>query len=392
MDKIIITDYKDKVVSLRYEKDLLVQIETLDNDKKCRVGNIYTGKVKNIVQNINSCFVEIENKQMCYFSLADGILPIFLNEKKDNTIKVGDEILVQVAKESLQQKAPLVRADLNFSGKYVVITYGKTDIGISNKICDDSERKRLKKILKPYQNDKYGFIVRTNAKDIKKEILVDEIEYLISIYNNVYSKSINTPVFKMVYKEQPSYVKEIRDSKNDIQVITDIDYIYDEITMYCKGVDNDKIDVSFYNDELCSLKALYNVNSLVENALNKKVWLKSGATIVIEPTEALVAIDVNTGKAIKGKGSNIEKTFLKINLEAAKEIARQIRLRNLTGIIIVDFIDLNNKKDKEYLVEEFRKILVKDPIKTTLIEMTKLNLVEITRKKIRKPLWLQFKE
>jgi len=390
MDKIIITDYMNKIISLKYEKDNLVQIETLDNEKESIVGNIYTAKVKNIVNNINSCFVEIKDKQMCYYSLQSGVKPIYLNEKKNDILRVGDEILVQVAKEALQTKAPLVRADLNFAGKYVIITYGKTDIGISNKITDEAERKRLKKILKPYRNEEYGFIVRTNAKEISKDILIDEIEYLISLYDKTIEKSKTTPVFKMVYKEQPFFVKEIRDSKNDIKVITDIKGIYDELSFCMK--DNAKfsnVELELHNDDVCTLNVLYNIKGLVENALKEKVWLKSGATIVIQQTEALVAIDVNTGKAIKGKSIDTQKTFLKINLEAAKEIARQIRLRNLTGIIIVDFIDLKKDEDKEYLVEEFRKILSKDPIKTTLVEMTKLNLVEITRKKIRQPLKLQ---
>lgn len=394
MDKIIITDYKDNIVFLKYENDDLVSIETVELDNTSNVGNIYVGKIKNIVKNINACFVEIENKKMCYYSLANGVTPIFLNHKKDDVVKVGDEILVQIAKEELQTKAPVVRGDLNFTGRYVVITHGKTDIGISNKIYDESERKRLRHILKPYQNDKFGFIVRTNAQDIDNEIIINEVENLISSYENTIKKGKTTPCFKMVYKTKPHFYNVIRDNKQDVLVCTDIKEVYDNILLCSKNSPEDKVNmdnISFYEDDSCSLKALYNVNSSVENALKEKVWLKSGATIVIQPTEALVAIDVNTGKAIKGK-SNMAKTFLKTNLEAAKEIARQIRLRNLGGIIIVDFIDMQNESDKTYLMEEFRKMLKKDPIKTSLIEMTKLNLVEITRKKIRQPLWLQLKD
>jgi len=153
-------------------------------------------------------------------------------------------------------------------------------------------------------------------------------------------------------------------------------------------MNHQKEDISklqFYEDKLLSLSKLYSIDHKLEHALHEKVWLKSGGTIVIQPTEALTVIDVNTGKAINGK-KNIEDNFLKINREAAKEIAKQLRLRNISGIIIIDFITMTIEEHKQILMEELDSYLRKDPIKTTLVDMTPLNLVEITRKKVRKPL------
>ena len=162
--------------------------------------------------------------------------------------------------------------------------------------------------------------------------------------------------------------------------------MYEEMKEYLANYQKEDLEkLSFYSDNLLSLSKLYGVETKLENALREKVWLKSGGSLIIQPTEALTVIDVNTGKAVNGK-KKVQETFLKVNLEAAEEIAKQIRLRNLSGIIIVDFISMDDKAAQKKVMQLLAELFKKDPIKTTLIDMTALNLVEITRKKVRKPL------
>lgn len=391
-NKLIITKQKQMVISSLFEENELVQINVEPDERTSLLGNIYVGKVKNIIKNINAAFVEIEEGMMCYLSLTDNENPIFSNPKNDSRILMGDEIIVQVTKENIKTKQPAVSTNLNFTGKYVVLTHGKTTIGVSNKIEDEDKCRQLKKIAKPYSNTECGFILRTNAVNAEKEMIVQEIQTLLELYNKVKTFGIHKQRFSCVYRMPVNYICDIRDSYTESfdKIVTDDPMIFEEIKAYLSDyqrVDLDKLH--FHEDRDISLNSLYGINSKLENALKEKVWLKSGASLVIQPTEALTAIDVNTGKAITGK-KKVQETFLRVNLEAAREIAKQIRLRNLSGIIIIDFIDMISQEQRDLLMEELRKLLHKDPIRTNVIDMTALNLVEITRKKVRKPLYEQY--
>jgi ribonuclease G len=248
--------------------------------------------------------------------------------------------------------------------------------------------------MEVYKNSEYGFIVRTNAASIEDNVLKEEAEALIGVYKDTLSHAMYKTPFTCVFKTLPGYLCDIRDSLSEAitEIITDNKDLYDEIASYLGSYQKeDLVKLKFYEDNLLTLSNLYSVNLKLENALKKKVWLKSGGNLVIEPTEALTVVDVNTGKAIYGK-RKVQDTFLKLNLEAAEEIAKQIRLRNLSGIIVVDFIDMEEKGAKEELMRFFEEQLRKDPVKTVLVDMTALNLVEVTRKKVRKPLYEQISE
>lgn len=385
--KLIITKLNDMTISSTFDGNDMVQVYANVGEETI-LGNIYNGKVKNIVKNINAAFLEIENGKMCYLSLNEVYKPIFLNPKKNNNVNVGDEILIQITKEDVKTKVPVATTNLNFTGKYVVLVHGKPGIGISSKIPDVKLRKQLKEMMQPYSNDIYGLIVRTNAAFVTKELIEEEIETLIRIYEEVKDRGSHKTAFSIVLPAPAGYLCDIRDSLaiSTDEIVTDNQEIYEEILDYLKTYQKeDLVKLIFFQDKLITLSNLYGIRTKLENALKQKVWLKSGGSIIIEPTEALTVIDVNTGKAISGK-KQPKDTFYKINLEAAIEIAKQIRLRNLSGILIIDFIDMEEEEYKLRLMKELEELFKKDPVKTILVDMTALNLVEVTRKKVRKPL------
>lgn len=391
-NKLIITKHNNKIISSLFEENDLVQINVEDENKESILGNIYVGKVKNIVKNIGAAFVEIQKGVMCYYSLEENKNPIYARCQREGKITIGDEIIVQVSKENIKTKAPAVTCNINITGKYVVLTHGKTLLAISNKISEEAERIRLKNILKQVNRENYGFIIRTNSINKEEQIILDEVEQLENIYQKIREFGIHRTPFSLIYKTPANYICDIRDGFADQidEYITDDFDLYHDIKEYLTNFQKEDIlKLRFYDDKMIRLNNLYSITYKLEHALNEKIWLKSGGSIIIQPTEALVVIDVNTAKAVNGK-KRIEETFLKINLEAAKEIVKQIRLRNLSGIIIIDFIDMSTKESKEILLQELRTLIKKDPIKTTLVDMTALNLVELTRKKVRKPLYEQF--
>lgn len=393
-NKLVITRKNKQIFSSYFEQDELVQINVENEENESILGNIYLGKVKNIVKNIDAAFVEIEDKQMCYLSLSANEAPIFANPKKNDKINVGDTVVVQVSKEDVKTKAPVVTTNINFTGKYIILTHGKAGIGISGKIKSEEERQRLKTIVKPFSDEAYGWIVRTNAEGTEEEQLLQEINVLRVLYENVLRFGVQKSCFSKLYEAPAGFLCDIRNERAESldEIVTDDKKIFKKMQEYLSCYQKEDLEkLRFYEDESYSLEKLYGIESKLDKALQKNVWLKSGGTLVIEPTEALTVIDVNTGKAIKGN-KKIQETFLKINLEAAEEIAKQIRLRNLSGIIVVDFIGLDAKEDEKLLLKKLEACLEKDPVKTVLVDMTPLGLVEITRKKVRKPLHEQVKK
>lgn len=396
-NKLVITKHNNKIISAFLEDMDMTQVSINSSEEEGILGNIYIGKIKNIVANINAAFVEIANGQMCYYSITENRYPIMSNDQeydsmnailKGRKLKPGDELIVQVAKEDVKTKAPVVSSNLNFTGKYVALTYGKTNLGVSSKISDNKERMRLRKLVSPYISQEFGLIIRTNAAYMEDDKIINEILALQSAYMNIRKYGVYKSCFSLLYSTPPGYICDIRDGYADIvdEVVTDDKVLYDNIRSYLEQYQKEDLNkLRLYEDKLLSLSNLYGIKDKVNDALKPMVWLKSGGSIIIQPTEALTVIDVNTGKAVNGK-KNVQETFLKVNLEAAKEIARQIRLRNLSGIIIIDFIDMELESDQKNLMEELDKYFKKDPIKTILVDMTALGLVEVTRKKVRKPL------
>lgn len=385
--KLIITKIDNKIITTLCENGEATELHCAktQDTSAIKLGNIYIGKVKNIVGNISAAFIEIAKGVECYYSITENNAPIFTHKIGKKPINVGDELLVQVSKEAVKTKVETVTGKLSFTGKYCVLTSGDTRIGASLKL-DKEERERLIQIAERYASEKYGLIMRTNAKDIDATILTDEIEHLIAEYEKLVLAAQTRVCFSCLKKAPQGYLTDLKNVPQEglEEIIVEDTELFEETKSYLETHQPEDLDkLRLYEDKMLPLHKLYNLEKQIEKALRERVWMKSGAYIVIQPTEALTVIDVNTGKCIDKKKD--DKAYLKINKEAAKEAAKQIRLRNLTGIILIDFINLSSKELTYELLDYFERELKKDPIATTLVDITKLHLVEVTRKKIRKP-------
>lgn len=377
---------RERTVYAFYENDHAAELSCLPAGGESILGNIYVGKVKNIAANISAAFIEIANGQLCYYALNDNDAPIFTTPKKKNTLVAGDELLVQVSREAVKTKAPTVTANLNFAGKYLVLTSGKHHLGLSSKLSPE-DKQRLRTIVEPFLGKDFGIIVRTNAAEASEDELRAELGELTEAYRHTVETGRNRACFSLVYKEPSAYTARLRGLRADSfnKIVTDRADIYRELKAYL--TDRQPADLPklyFYEETAPSLDSVYGLSKAFEEAGKERVWLKSGGYLVIQPTEALTVVDINTGK-YTGKKKK-DDTFLKINLEAARELARQLRLRNLSGIIVADFIDMEREEDKQTLMAVLASELKKDPVRTSLVDMTPLGLVEITRKKVQKTL------
>lgn len=374
------------------ENGHLVELSLISDRSSSILGNIYIGKVKNIVKNIQAAFVEIADGMLCYLPLEDVKSPIYVKHGKQKQLAEGDELLVQVCREAVKTKAPSVTTNLSLTGKYLVFTTGNQMVGYSSKL-NAEEKERLKGIISGWNLPEAGLILRTNAAVAEEEELSEEYETLLKQYQFLTGQAVHRTVFSCVQKSMPAYLTSILGSRSSAlkEIVTDDRQIYEEILSFLtEKMPDDVGKLRLYEDRQLSLKALYRMEKGISEALSERVWLKSGAYLVIEPTEALTVIDVNTGKYTGGK--NKQDTIWKINLEAAGEIAKQLRLRNLSGIILVDFVDMKEKKDSQRLLEIMREKLKSDPLKATAVDMTGLGLMELTRKKQKKTLLEQAKE
>lgn len=387
MSKLIITRWKGSVLTLLHSGKEAVQIQIESEESQSVLGNIYIGKVNKIVKNINAAFVDMGQGQMGYLNLGDGMVHYADGRLSDGRLRQGDEIIVQVERDAVKSKAPVLTGNLNITGRFFVLTSGKKQIGFSSKITDQAWKHKMKSQLERVKGDDFGIIVRTNAPGASDEELQNELKDLVDALKKLFEDARYRTCYSLLHSAAPSYLTGLRDSlKSTLEaVITDEPDIYEAVKAYL--VQNQPEDLNLlirYEDPLLPLLKLYRIDKTMEEALGKRVWLKSGGYLVIEPTEALTVIDVNTGK-YSGK-KELRDTIMKINLESAEEIGHQLRLRNLSGIIIIDFIDMDTEEDRNRLVARLTDILSKDPVKTTVVEITKLNLVEVTRKKIRRPL------
>lgn len=395
-NQLLITKKDGAVLSVRVEDGKVAQIQAQPEDAGSLLGDIYVGKVRNIVKNINAAFVEYEQGKMGYLSLDAKVCPIHTDGVvSDGTrVLIGDEIIVQIEREAVKTKPPTLSGTLNFPGKYVVLIYGERTVSISSKIKDAERKQQLRGFLRNNIDGDYGFVARTNCKDASDEKILKEIEFLKQQLENIKKFGVHRAKFNCLYHAPDAYLCDIRDSYDSLleSIITDDDEIFNRIMEFAKIYQPEDIKkIKRWDNADGKLDAVYDVTKTLEHALMPKVWLKNGGYLVIQPTEALVSIDVNTGKAISKK-KDVQKTFLKVNLEAATQIAKQLRLRNLSGMILIDFIDMKDADYNKQLMDRLRTEFAKDPVKTILVDMTKLGLVEVTRKKVRKSLYEQIKD
>lgn len=371
------------------EEERIVEIRLESDQEKSILGNIYTGQVENIASNIQAAFVQIEPGKRCYYSLAEAQRAVFSAGRKGNgPLRPGDELLVQVSRDAMKGKLPALTSNLNFTGRYLVLTTGDKKFGLSSKLALE-DRHRLSGWLKEEAerpDKEFGIIVRTNAADASKEEILKELEWLKGRYHKAVVQGRNRTCFSLVLETEPFYVAAVRDAygRDLDEIVTDVPEIREMILGYLEEISPElKEKLRFYQDKLLPLYKLYRVETALDTIQKEKVWLNSGGFLVIQQTEAFVSIDVNSGKYTGKK--KMEETFRKINLEAAAEISRQLRLRNLSGIILIDFINMENPDHRDELFHVLQKLLRKDPIKSRAIDITPLHILEMTRKKVRRP-------
>lgn len=394
MKEIIVNSTKEKNTIVFVENGkLLEKYEEYDGLQRLE-GNIYLGKITDILPGMQAAFVDIGDTQNAFLHIKD-ILPKASNKTGNKNedlnkydikdyLKIGMPVIVQVKKEKTGKKGAKVSTNLNISGKFVVIIPNSEFVTISQKIEDNDEILRLTNIVNDCKIENYGVIIRTSAINTTKQEIKEDIQKVIQIYQNIKNQSQyiieeNENIPSLLYEKGNIINRLLIDVGNqglDRIVVNDKD-VYENVLELLKKY-NLNIDVKLIEQN--SILDLYNLERQIEKISNRKVWLDCGGFITIDQTEALTAIDVNSGK-FTGK-ENIEKTVLKVNSEATVEIAKQIRARDIGGIIIVDYIDMDNKEDEEIVQNLLLENLKKDRAKTQVVGFTKLHLLEMTRKHI----------
>lgn len=396
-EKLLLTTIDDLQIGAFFQKDQLIQL-FLPSKYGFELSDIFVGKVKNVVPSIQAAFVEFKKDSIGFLPFDEFHTEAVLTPKHSRKLRPGDEVLVQVIKEPIKSKEAMLTTDITFSGEYFVIAPYSKGIHYSKKFSKD-QRETMWNLISELVPlifgdiqvflEKYGLIVRTNATQVSKEILFKDLHDLFHRACEVLTICDKRTVFSKIYTECSFYEKTVKNifKSDTLEIVTDDREVYYDLLE--KGYDG----IRLYEDSQLSLASLYGLKSKLKELLQKRVWLPCGGTIVIEPTEAMTVIDVNSTKASGGKFANKtaeEFTYL-VNLEAAIEIARQMRLRNLSGMILIDFVNMNQENITK-LTEELQRILKKDPIETVFIDVTALGLVEVTRKKVSIPLYQYFEE
>ncbi|MDR0964704.1 MAG: ribonuclease E/G [Clostridium sp.] len=443
-------------IALVIENNRLTEVALEDHHSY--LDGIYLGKVQNVLPDIRAYFVEIDKGVLCFlrFSEVEAGTPILVNRSYDDRLVVGDEVVVQVTADPIKTKQMTVTTNISMKGRFLVLSMGKPQLGISSKI-PKKYRNFLKKGLQEIgiieENGQtrpiagfaptIGCIVRTqvlsqlsvsdtesmtlsqqSASDTESMVLLhqsasDTESMVLSHQSASDTDSLEHPIFasiaaeyqclkdKMIQLVQnarhrtcytclqapPAYYETViagLSKSEQWEIVTDLPTVYTKLEQYLKSYPDEPLTIRQYQDDILPLAKLYSVESKLKEALTKRVWLKSGAYLVIEQTEAMVVIDVNTGKALQ-KHHHTKPThdafyFYQINLEAAKEVAIQLRLRNLSGIIIIDFINMENEELDNKLLLTLKQLVISDPTKTEVVDITSLGLVEITRKRKGRPL------
>lgn len=390
MKQFVFTEWNKKKLGILFEDGKAMEIRCYEADSI--LGNVYRARVSNLSPNINAAFVDIKKGESCYLSMDD-----YHGEK----LKVGDLVTVQVVHDKIKTKRYAVTTDISLQGDYAVTTLF-APVGVSSKITDSARKKELKTLMQNLliaeQDAQFylaegnvaeierikkltlGGIIRTQAEHAEDAAITREIEGQARLLYSIMKKSEYATQYTCLYHTEVEYIKDIRrmHALQDVEIVTDIPEVTEAIP-----------EIPLYTDEY-TLTLRYSLASLLEKTLSKRAYLKSGAYLVIEPTEAMTVIDVNSGKSIKGK--NAEEQFLKINIEAAKEIARQLRLRNISGIVMIDFINMKEESHNHGLMKNLAEYVRTDPVRTTVVDMTKLGLVELTRQKGKRALHEVFSE
>lgn len=372
--KIVITQ-ENNIIKTFLINDNNVERLFLSSNSKFPIGTVVIARVQKVKKDLKAAFVELDKSTPAFLSFDDIDYKLIVNRTADNDIKENDAIIVMVSKEAVKTKPITVTCKLSIQGSYSVIHNDGSGITISSKIPADEKKKLFIDYYSCFSNSKYGIILRTNCKNADIEIVKQEISASLYELDRILSIGRSRTVYSILYSSVPPYIEQIRTINllSYSSIFTDDQNIYESLINY-----NDCKNIILYNDNKVSLKALYSLDKYYQQATARKINLKSGGFIIIDPCEAMTVIDVNSGK-VQGKDKdNIIDT---VNIEAAEEIARQLILRNISGIIIIDFINYKDKQAFNRLSDIFKALIKEDPVKTSLIDITPLGLMEITRQK-----------
>ena len=384
---------RDFIAAALYEDRKLVFLRMEPDGEPSLVGCVYRGVVDSVSRNIGGAFVDIGERTLCFLPL-----------KRHSHVQASSGILVQVVKDASGRKEPVLTDNIRISGKYAVLSMQASPAAYSTKLTPEEKRVLCRWMEDAGRPDgtgslpedaggrslPYGVIVRTNASRARKPDFLDEIGSMAGQMDAIRSSYAKAKKGELLWKPEPFYVQALRDLyEAPDRCFTDIPSVAEELSHFTDqpaGTEYPE-DGAIYRAEAgkaFSLPELYGLPHELDRLTQKIVWLKSGAFLVIEQTEAFVSIDVNTGRCTKGRIP--EETYRKVNLEAAAEIARQLALRNLSGMILVDFIKLENEDHKDELIHVMQKLVRKDQVRTEAVDLTPLGIMEIVRHKVRKPL------
>ncbi len=389
------------------EDDKLVELWVERPEKERMVGDIYKGVVKAVFPGMQAAFIHIGTEKNAFLHLSDinqpskpDILEEYPQGKRKNktflkieeVLKKDQEIIVQVIKEPMGSKGARVTTSLSLAGRYVVLTPGENHIAVSRRITELEEKKRLKRIVSELKREGFGLIVRTVASGKDKKDFKSDIRALAKLWNRIKKKAEKKKAPELLHQDIGMVFSVMRDllSPQVKEVVIDSKKECKRILSYLRAIaPHLRSKVRFYDKDI-PIFDFYNIESQIDKMLDRKVWIRKGAYIVIDQTEAMVTIDVNTGRYV-GK-SDQSSTVLQANLEASKEIARQIRLRDIGGLIVIDFIDMDSKENRKKVYDEFRAALKADRSKSSILPISDFGLIEMTRERVRPSLIYTFSD
>lgn len=379
--KIVISALLNQVQVGIVENRRLVEYYLERDFKERLVNNIYKGRVANILPGMGAAFVDIGMAKNAFLFLDD-----LLSKADKENLRIGDSIVVQVAKEAEGTKGPRVKAQIALPGRYLVLLPSQTNIGISKQITDSNERTRLKEIVEEIAPENIGLIIRTMAQGCSAEDLSQDLEELLLEWSRIQKKKVAKNQSPLLYRDHDLIARMIRDfySPENTRIIVDSVELKEKVEGELSELGRSSLaPVELYQGRI-NLFTYLGIDKHLERAKKQRVWLDCGGYLVFNQTEALLSIDVNTGKYVGS--TDLKDTVLKTNLQAAEEIAYQLRLRNIGGIVIIDFIDMPDADDKEAVLSRLSTSLGSDKTRTNLCGFTRLGLVELTRKKSKRPL------
>lgn len=404
------TNEETRIAILEDSKLVELFVERPEHERM--VGDIYKGKVSRVLPGMQAAFINIGHEQNAFLHFADfdtSYLDYFVDyedeehldkdhhssERNFNVyrdLKKDQDILVQIIKEPIGTKGSRVTTNIALPGRFVVLIPGKKHIGISKKIQNNKERRRLREIARKIIPPNFGLIIRTVAEDKSDKAIRKDLNNLLTTWRKIERKIKKQEAPALLYKDMTMASSIIRDlfTADVDRVVVDSRKLMRELVSYIKDVAPYLKDKITYYKGMVPIFDYFKIEREIEKMGNSKVWLKNGSYIVIEPTEALVSIDVNSGKFIGRKDH--ESNSFKINMEAAREIARQARLRDLGGIIVIDFIDMLEEENRRKVYQELKKEFAKDRSITKIQEMSRFGLMEMTRQRVRPPVLLSLKE